>query len=502
MKKWLFLLILPLFFLTTDVYADTDIALGGTYKCYNGSTLTKTGTNTWDTAYYPDYMKNYINCGTGWTKVNIEIPSSSLIHLGSSVNLPYSWHFTTSGGMSNWDVVDLNTNTSMLAGENYITGYQTTGDNFHISLINNGDVQSSFWLWFPTMESLSSSDLASFKSAINSGQLPEQFADLESSINSSIENSTQDILDNQNQSTQDIIDNQDKNNQEVVDSIKGECTIQPGKNLLNEANIMRLGQTVNGVTITYSNGNLILNGTSTAIYDVYIAQINSNNSTLIEYMNSNPGAYRLSNNLGLENYIRATSGYKMNTITTSSNEQVQYIFVRIPAGKTYSNTILKIQLEKGSSATTYEPYEEKEVCQGGLTGGIHDVNDSINNMKDSITSEDSPELGSLSDSAGWLPAGPVDSIINLPLTFFNSLTNALSTTCKPVTVPLPYANKTIELPCMNSIYAKIDGLTVWINSIGVVASAFILYKYLLALYKWVDDTLTFRENTWSDWGGV
>lgn len=130
------------------------------------------------------------------------------------------------------------------------------------------------------------------------------------------------------------------------------------------------------------------------------------------------------------------------------------------------------------------------------------VNDELNNIQNSITDESGPSLGSLSDSAGWLPAGPVDSIINLPLTFFQSVNNALSDTCVPVTLPLPFVEKAVELPCVMSLYEKIDGLMPWVESISIVASAFILYKYLLHLYKWVDDTLTFRENTWADWGGV
>lgn len=481
MKKWLFLLILPLFFLSADVYADTDIALGGTYKCYNGSTLTKTGSNTWDTVYYPQYMKNYINCGSGWTKVDIEVPANNWIHL--NVSLPYSWLFTTSGGMKNWDVIDLNTNTAMLAGDNYITGYQTQGDNFHISLINNGDVQSSFWLWFPNVQSLSSSDLASFKSAINSGQLPDQIKDLQSSINSSIDNSKNDIINNQNQSTQDIIDNQDKNNQEVVDSIKGECHEERTKNLFDKDSVNE------GYELQSSDGSM----TSNSAW--YVS----------DYIPVTPNTtYYLSGNrtFGSTNafydkdkkFIAYTSAI-VGRFTAPSN--AYYVRFNGRLNELDNN----IQLEEGSFATSYEPFY-KEVCKGGLTGGINDVNDSINDMKDSITSEASPDLGGLSDSAGWLPAGPVDSIINLPLTFFNSVSNALSNTCKPVAVPLPYVNKTIELPCLNSVYEQIDGLTTWINSIGVVASAFILYKYLLALYKWVDDTLTFRENTWSDWGGV
>lgn len=132
------------------------------------------------------------------------------------------------------------------------------------------------------------------------------------------------------------------------------------------------------------------------------------------------------------------------------------------------------------------------------------TNDKLDDLNNSITDETAPnKLGNLSDSAGWLPAGPVDSILNLPLTMFQNLSNNIGSTCTSLDLNLPYVNQNITLPCLNSIYEQIDGLSIWINSVGVIASAFILYSYLLSLYKWVDDTLTFRENNHIDnWGGI
>lgn len=147
---------------------------------------------------------------------------------------------------------------------------------------------------------------------------------------------------------------------------------------------------------------------------------------------------------------------------------------------------------------------------------MNNINNSINNQTqqqhqdhqdtmNTITDDTPPDnLNALSNSAGWLPAGPVDSILNLPLNFLNSLFNNLSKTCTPVKLPLPYVNKELELPCVNSLYAQIDGVPTWINTtVGLIASAFILFSYLLRLYKYIDDTLTFRENNFIDnWSGV
>lgn len=132
-----------------------------------------------------------------------------------------------------------------------------------------------------------------------------------------------------------------------------------------------------------------------------------------------------------------------------------------------------------------------------------ETNKKLDDVSKNLTSEESPKLEGLNNSAGWLPAGPLDSILNLPLSFLNNLSTNLSKTCQPVTLPLPFVDKSLDLPCLNSIYSQIDGLDAWITGISVIASVFILFTYLINLYKWVDDTLTFRENNYIDnWGGM
>lgn len=138
-----------------------------------------------------------------------------------------------------------------------------------------------------------------------------------------------------------------------------------------------------------------------------------------------------------------------------------------------------------------------------LNKNQQDTNKKLDDVKGAITSEENPKLEGLNNSSGWLPPGPLDSILNLPLSFLNNLFSNLSKTCQPVSLPLPFVDKNLDLPCLSSIYSQIEGLDTWINSIGVIASVFILFTYLINLYKWVDDTLTFRENNYIDnWGGV
>lgn len=131
------------------------------------------------------------------------------------------------------------------------------------------------------------------------------------------------------------------------------------------------------------------------------------------------------------------------------------------------------------------------------------IKEEVNKTIETITDSSSPDLNGTLDNntiAGWLPAGPIDSIVTLPLTLLNSLFNAMGGTCADLTVPLPFVNKDLSIPCMSRVYNDMS-FGSFFNWIGIVASAFILYKYLLRLYKWIDATLTLRENTQVDWGG-
>lgn len=136
------------------------------------------------------------------------------------------------------------------------------------------------------------------------------------------------------------------------------------------------------------------------------------------------------------------------------------------------------------------------------------TNDKLDDLNKNLTDESSPNLNGLENSAGWLKPGPVDSIINLPLTLLNNLQTNLGNTCNPVNVKLPYVNKDINLPCISAIYKQINGLDSWFQGIGLIAAAFILYRYFMYLYNRIDDTLSFRENNMqgyfddSLWGGM
>lgn len=129
------------------------------------------------------------------------------------------------------------------------------------------------------------------------------------------------------------------------------------------------------------------------------------------------------------------------------------------------------------------------------------TNEQLGEMNDNITSTEGPtNIGALDNSAGWLPAGPVDSILNLPLSLLNSLLTAVSSTCQPLDITFPFVDFSYQLPCISSIYAKINGLNAIIDLIGYTVGVLILYYYFKHLYKWIDNKITMQND--NDWGGI
>ena len=225
-------------------------------------------------------------------------------------------------------------------------------------------------------------------------------------------------------------------------------------------------------------------------------------------------------------YVLVPNSYDDSTVEVTITFTPKVTFYGFTTYFNYGNLLANPYLPLNAWSIQSVEYSTNYISSSGgdsgSTGGVtsNDINNIINNQTqntqniidnqtqntqdiiNSITDTTVPELGSLADAAGWLPPGPVDSVLNLPLSFLNNLSDNLGGSCQPVTLTLPYVNKNIELPCVSTLYDKI-GLTPFLNWTSPIVCCFILFGYLINLYKWVDDTLTLRENTYIDnWGGV
>lgn len=151
----------------------------------------------------------------------------------------------------------------------------------------------------------------------------------------------------------------DSDNGKIMDMMlygKSEQFTTTGKNLLK---IKDVTQTTRGVTVTAKDGVVALKGTATetgwAMLDI--------DSFVLD------GTCILSSNVATNTRVSvANKSYKLvleqNKSNTLENAEVSKVCFNITEGKTYDISNILIQIEKGSVATSYEPY----------TGGIPSPN--------------------------------------------------------------------------------------------------------------------------------
>lgn len=296
-------------------------------------------------------------------------------------------------------------------------------------------------------------------------------------IDNSISDATQSIITNDNQNTQDIINNQDQNTQDIIDA-------------------------QNQNTQDIIDSNKVCNN-----YD--INTIKTDKHYLFSIDNSSPplGNEVSSNNWGITDYIRISEGAIITTLqtyTTTTNSGLCFYNINksIISCVNSRNTNETITIPSGSSYVRFsinknENKPQFKVCNNGNQA----TNDAINGLNDSLTDDSSIDMSGIGNTAGWLPAGPIDSIINLPLNFFNSISSALSGVCQPLIITIPFLSQTIQIPCLSTIFGQISGLIVFWNWVGRIASVYILYRYLLSLWDYYDRLTTLQVNFRDDFGG-
>lgn len=133
-----------------------------------------------------------------------------------------------------------------------------------------------------------------------------------------------------------------------------------GKNLLSSN---ATTSTLNGVTLTYDNGTITLNGTCTTSANFELGNIvlSAGTYTLSANANKVPVSndyafvqlYDSKNNQIIQ--VENSRALGNRTVTTSLDGTFVYR-IRIDEGTTYDNVVLKPQLEVGSTATAYEQY--------------------------------------------------------------------------------------------------------------------------------------------------
>lgn len=308
--------------------------------------------------------------------------------------------------------------------------------------------------------------------------------DTENNINSNIDDMEQSIIDS-NKETQDVIKDQFNSCRDSYNLLKIKNTIDRGL-----------------TTVVNNDGSITVSGTATGNF----AYLDTG-----EYFNFEAGTYTFSIQDTLPLRFRLflyngsteisnhtiTSRNKSITFTTSQSiTSYSLILLDLVVGTSYNFTI-KPMLQIGSYATDFEPYGV-QICQNK----IDETNNQLGDLNNNITDDSAPNIDGLADSAGWLPPGPLDSVLNLPLSLFNALTTNLGKSCTPINLPLPFVNTNFQLPCISTLYEQI-GISSLMSWVGVIASGFMLYSYLLKLYKWIEDRISLNEtHSVDNWGGL
>ena len=315
-----------------------------------------------------------------------------------------------------------------------------------------------------------------------------------SSVQIEFKNANQDVIDNATNNTNNIINNNNSNTESIINSNKE--TQQVIKDQFNSCSFKKpeLVKTLNKCYITTDGLTLHNSEDNISVYVYKVPKLNENYIfTFNSYNRLRVSASDIlyddcNNHTTKENYLFDDSPIVGNKYNFTSN--YDYIYVYLSNSVTETGDII---------------FDNTKICTNKLDEANETSKGIFGKLKDLfnwLTNNDDADVSSAGDVAGWLPAGPIDSIINLPLTMLTNISSSLNKTCSPLEVNLPYVNKSVEIPCLNTIFNQITGLNSFWTWVGLISSVLILYRYLIELYKYYDRLTTLQANFISDWGGV
>lgn len=326
-------------------------------------------------------------------------------------------------------------------------------------------------------------------------------------INNSISSSTNTITSNSNANRDAIINNQNANNDALIqnDNANTDKLIEDNKkNFQTCRDSYNLFNGIDNKGLTWSTG-IEFNDDNSSISSDYIEtssnNVYSSNYSFIIFYYDNNKTY-----LGNSFDLRKTAGLSRKQQVVPDNNNIKYfrVWYRSQYNNNLDMTTQEIMLNEGSSVLSFEPFG-KEICKNKLDEQNETSKGIFGKIKELfswLTNDDDADVSGAGNVAGWLPAGPVDSIITLPLTMLQNINTSLNKTCSPLTIDLPYVNKSVEIPCLNTIFNQITGLNSFWTWVGLIASVMILFRYLVNLYNYFDKLTDLQAQYLSDWGGV
>ena len=274
-----------------------------------------------------------------------------------------------------------------------------------------------------------------------------------SSVQIESKNANQDVIDNATNNTNNIINNNNSNTESIINSNKE--TQQIIKDQFNTCytptnSIKSLKST------TLSSIEYFLNKDIDYTKTIYLnlnSDIPLGNTSIIFYYSSGSSFSAINANLNTSNSVSFTLTQEQISLLSSSTGIYPYLRLYRRSGNSLDFTTVNISnIALSNYNVAYDKYGI-EIC----TNKLDDTNTQLGNLNDSLNNSDSS--GATSEASEFFSGFTTDtfgltSIITAPLNLIGSIT---SSTCTPLGLPLPYVNKTLELPCMSSIYSQYFG---------------------------------------------
>lgn len=394
---------------------------------------------------------------------------------------------------------------SYLNGSNVEISYTSTSNDYYYYIIKVNITAG--YLVVPFNRTVSCSTCTVSFGGYELKDLGDSSGLTQNEVNNIINNQTTII---QNNITQ-VEENIKKSNEEMENTLKNEIkntenNIKDGikqgfESCRDSYNLFNPNSVIQGHLIDDRNGNA--NSNSGSIASDFIEIKPNTNYYITRIPSGNWGAWYDEN----KNYISGILGYQ----SQLSPANAKYMRLTISYSQNNLDYANSFMVSEGSSPKDFEQYG-KQIC----TNRIDDTNKKLDEQNETskgifgkikdlfnwLTNKDDADISGAGNVAGWLPAGPVDSLITLPLTFLTNVNTSLSKTCSPLDVNLPYVNKVVQIPCLNTIFNQITGLNSFWTWVGTISSVVILFKYLVALYDYFDRLTTLQANFISDWGGI
>lgn len=253
-----------------------------------------------------------------------------------------------------------------------------------------------------------------------------------SSVQIESKNANQDVIDNATNNTNNIINNNNSNTEIIINSNKATAE-----------EIIKFNQTCNYNILKNKNWENYNNNKTILITKDYIE---IKNNITYNFNANNEFFYVIYQYDENKNSLDGILLNKSNATIIFNNTNIKYI--KVSLRKTDWSTISINDIDD------IKPFMGSEdICINKLdeqTNAVNNLNDSLNNSDSSGATSEASEFfsGFTTDTFG------LTSIITAPLNLIGSIT---SSTCTPLGLPLPYVNKTLELPCMSSIYSQYFG---------------------------------------------